>query len=95
MSEASEKIEVCLNNIFEYDGHKFRCVMNLFGNCSRCDFRDRGRVCSRMNCSNHKRADHLPVMFVEESRAPNIPQLVEDLKQATLRYLEWAGKPTV
>ena len=51
------------------------------------------KICDRMNCSNHLRADHLPVMFIEESKAPDIPALVEDLKQATARYLEWTGKP--
>ena len=88
-----DKIEVVLNEFFEHDNLKFRCVINLFGDCSRCDFRGK-KVCDRMNCSNHLRSDHLPVMFIEESRAPDIPALVEDLKQATARYLEWTGKPT-
>lgn len=91
---STEKLEIHLNSIFEYEDKKFRCVMNLFGNCSRCDFKDK-KVCKRMNCSNHMRADHLPVMFVEESKAPDIPVLVENLKQATSAYLEWAGKPLI
>lgn len=86
------KIEVVLNEYFEYDNKKYRCILNLLGNCSKCDLKDR-EICHRMNCANHLRADHLPVMFVEEAHAPDIPSLVEDLKKATAKYLEWAGKP--
>lgn len=89
-----DKIDVLLNSVFECENRSYRCVINLFGDCRRCDFKDT-KMCKRMNCANHLRKDKLSVMFIEESKAPDIPGIIADLQKATARYLEWTDQPTM
>lgn len=70
--EIEEIKELKIDEIFEYQGKKLKVVETKEGLCFGCYFFD-GENCQRIEqeggeCSNSKRADHKPVIFVEVNK---------------------------